>query len=244
MSGRIVFFTGAGVSAESGIPTWRSGDDGVWKTEDPNRVCNINNYFKCHDEALAFYNQRQEIYSKCQPNAAHYAVAQLQREFPNDVYCITQNVDDLFERAGCVDVDHLHGSFDTMKCLNCGNEWDIEKTKIYTKSDYCPECKSNKVKPGIIMFGENAPKYTQLIDFCYNLNADDTVVVIGTSFDVIPYQWVAGKVKHGEPPFRILCNLEKNYSISTWVFDKVIYGKITEHIDEIVQIVKERKLKR
>jgi NAD-dependent deacetylase len=240
---KIVFFTGAGISAESGISTWRdtgSSMQSVWATYNPDRVCNINNFFKYHEEALAFYNARQEIYSKCKPNAAHIAIAALQKKYPDRVYCITQNVDPLFEDAGVVDVDHVHGSFDTMKCLTCSNEWAVGRDKVYSVNDTCPECNSNKVKPGIIMFGENAPAYSRLIDFCYNLDSSDIMVVIGTSGEVIPMQWITGPVKNGKPPFRILCNLDKSNRIDSWVFDKVIYGKVTEHIDEIINLIENK----
>ena len=90
------------------------------------------------------------------------------------------------------------------------------------------------------MFGEAAPLYSKIIEFFYNLDETDTVIVIGTAFEVMPCKWVAGPVKNGTPPFRILCNLDKSYSIDSWAFDKVIYGKATEHINEIVNIVEER----
>jgi NAD-dependent deacetylase len=240
MSGKIVFYSGAGVSAESGISTWRDPDNGIWSKYDPNIVCNIDNIWKHHDQFLAFMNERQRMYAECKPNAAHTAIARLQQELPDRVFCITQNIDHLFEEAGCISVDHLHGDFSEMHCKECSHVWPISKDKIFTRDDVCANCGSILVKPNIVVFGEPAPRYAQLIDFCYNLNENDIFVMIGTSGNVIPTKWVVGQTKTGKLPYRILCNMQPEIGVSNHLFDTCFFGPVTAHIDDIIALVKNK----
>jgi NAD-dependent deacetylase len=242
---KVLFYSGAGLSAESGISTFRNSSDGVWSNFNPDEVCNINTFFQNHEKALEFYNQRQLIYANCEPNHAHIRIAEFQEKYPLQTKIITQNVDSLLEDAGCENVIHLHGHFEEMKCLNCDNVWEIPRSKIYSAHDFCPSCKSSLVKPGIIMFGESAPKYADLISFCYNLDENDIVVVIGTSFDVVPAKWIIGQTKTQKHPWKIYANLvdlPKFGNVNQSRFDRRFIGPITKYIDSILDEV-ETKMK-
>jgi NAD-dependent deacetylase len=238
---RIVFFSGAGISADSGIPTYRDAD-GIWKKYDPDKVCNYHRFFDDHQNSLNFYNEMRTAYNAAEPNAAHIAVAKLQDKYgPETVKVFTQNVDTLFEKAGCSDVVHIHGIMDEMQCLSCDETWKIDPTHILSTYDLCPECGSEVIKPGIVMFGEQAPHYSTLITFCYNLDDSDIVVIIGTSFDVVPMKYVIGQTKTQKHPYKILCNLTPSRNIKESRFDEVHYGRASECIDQIIDKIEQLK---
>ena len=178
---RITFFTGAGVSAESGLATFRSGSDALWEQHRIEDVCNIDtfedNYLLVHQ----FYNQRRAQLADVQPNSAHLAIAKLQQQYPEQVSIMTSNVDDLHERAGSPSVTHLHGFLPELI--------DLETGEI-TNIGYKPFESSNAAlhyKPNVIFFGEAAPAYRQLYEHIEQLDEDDLVITIGSSEQVIPF---------------------------------------------------------
>ncbi|MEM9542366.1 MAG: Sir2 family NAD-dependent protein deacetylase [Cyanobacteria bacterium P01_E01_bin.42] len=157
---KAVIFSGAGLSAESGIPTFRS-NNGLWDNYRIEDVTSPEGWEKDPALVLDFYEQRFEQMQNCKPNAAHYAIAQLQEQF--DVLCITQNIDTLLERAGVKNVIHLHGRIDYAKCechflippQNIDEECDYrsEISKAIQMGDRCPKC-SKKLRPDVVWFGE------------------------------------------------------------------------------------------
>lgn len=206
---KLVIFTGAGISAESGISTFR-GTNGLWEGHNINEVCNYLTWRENYAEVHEFYNKRRMALSNAQPNSAHHMVKSWQDRY--DTTIITQNIDDLFERAGCKNVMHVHGFATAMRCIACGNEWDIGYTEWNAGVDECSEsfchCK-NAIKPDVIFFNEIAPKYRNMNNTLRDLTADDIVVVIGTSSNVVN---IAGMLE-SKTCYKILNNLSESESL-------------------------------
>jgi len=174
---KIVVLTGAGMSAESGIQTFRDAD-GLWEGHDVLAVATPEGFAKNPALVLDFYNQRRRQLSTVRPNAAHKALASLQSDF--DVHIITQNVDDLHERAGSSQVLHLHGEL--LKARSTADERLVYSWTGDLNLGHCCE-KNAQLRPHIVWFGEAVPA----LETAANLTAQaDIVVVIGTSMQVYP----------------------------------------------------------
>lgn len=182
----IVVLTGAGVSAESGISTFRD-NGGLWDKFDPNVVASIDGWNKDKGLLLDFYNIRRRELADVRPNAAHIAIAELQKNFNVDV--ITQNVDNLHERAGSSRVLHLHGELTKVRPENCYNDedgfseksvFDIGYGEIHL-GDKAPN--GHQLRPHIVWFGEPVPKIGKAIDI---VSEADILLIIGSSLSVYP----------------------------------------------------------
>ncbi len=181
---RILVFSGAGLSAESGIQTFR-GTDGLWEGHRIEEVCDFQTWKRNAAAVHRFYNERRLALEDSRPNAAHERLAAWQRA-GHDVRLLTQNVDDLLERAGCRDVVHLHGHLTGMQCTACGHLWEIGYASWDPEQDRCPRCDSRKgVKPDVRFFGETCPEYLRLRREFRDLRPGDAVLVTGTSLLVI-----------------------------------------------------------
>jgi len=177
----IVILTGAGVSAESGLATFR-GPDGLWEGHRVEDVCTPEAFQR--DPALvhAFYDARREKLGSVTPNAAHEALARLDDEWPGELLLVTQNVDDLHERAGSKRLLHMHGELNSAWCLAC--EQRYEWSGPMGESADCAQCGTEgKVRPDIVWFGE-MPYDMERIDRA--LQNADLFVSIGTSGAVYP----------------------------------------------------------
>ena len=183
---KLVVFTGAGLSAESGIPTFRVGVDALWEGHSVEEVCYISTWKQNRAAVHQFYNARRTASAGAEPNAAHRALAAWQRRWGAEL--ITQNVDDLLERAGAEDVVHLHGRIGHMLCTACGHRWHIGNRDWNWETERCPKCSSIKgVKPDVVFFGEEAPLYARLNKVVEDLGAGDVALVMGTSCDVVHF---------------------------------------------------------
>jgi NAD-dependent deacetylase len=173
---RIVVFTGAGVSAESGLQTFRNG--GLWESHDPRKVATPEAWAADPGLVLRFYNSRIRDVRAAQPNAAHLAIARLEEKFHVDV--VTQNVDNLHERAGSTRILHLHGSILEARS-------SIDPSLVYPVGDaialgQCCE-KGSQLRPNVVWFGEaveQMPEASQLV------RKTDLLIVVGTSLQVSP----------------------------------------------------------
>ncbi len=234
---KVVFFSGAGLSADSGLGTFRGSGGGLWDKYDINKVCNYNTWQSNYDLVHEFYNLRRVEYAKAEPNNAHKIIAKLQSEFGTDkVIAITQNIDDLLERAGCKNVMHVHGEINYVYCTTCN---DKLRTDGMFDVDVCAKCGStNKFKPYVVFFGEQAPMYTPMYQTIASLGADDAIVVIGTEGSVVPIGQIIGTKSNGIPAKRILCNLEKSPYIDDRHFDIVMYDQAAEVADVVYDEVK------
>lgn len=177
----IVILTGAGISAESGLPTFRD-KDGLWEGHRVEEVASPEAFRRNPELVHQFYNLRRAALASVQPNAAHLALARLQREFSGNVSIVTQNVDDLHERAGSTDVIHMHGELRRVRCTRCGDVGDW-LADLFVETP-CPHCaRSGGMRPDIVWFGE-IPYHME--DIATLIDQADVFVSIGTSGHVYP----------------------------------------------------------
>jgi len=175
---RIVILTGAGISAESGLGTFRD-QGGLWAEHRVEDVATPEGFERDPELVLRFYNMRRAEAAKAAPNAAHTALAALERA--HDVLIVTQNVDALHEAGGAQNVLHMHGSLARAKCAACAAEWDAPM--VMKVSDPCPVCTAQATRPDIVWFGE-MPYGLDEIDAA--LSAATLFAAIGTSGNVYP----------------------------------------------------------
>lgn len=177
---RIVVLTGAGISAESGVPTFR-GADGLWEGHDIDDVATPEGFDRDPDLVQAFYDARRRAVASVFPNAAHRALARLEGAIGDDLLVVTQNVDDLHERAGSRNLVHMHGELRRALCLACGARPDWDADLIDRPA--CPECGERMLRPDVVWFGEmpyELDRIEQAVVAC------DVFVSIGTSGEVYP----------------------------------------------------------
>jgi NAD-dependent deacetylase len=174
---KIVVLTGAGISAESGIKTFRDSD-GLWEGHDVKVVASPDGWNENRELVLDFYNQRRKQLHEVEPNAGHYALADLDKYF--EVCIVTQNVDDLHERAGSKRILHLHGEL-----LKVRSSVDPSIIKDWsgdiTSEDKCPE--GSQLRPHIVWFGESVP---ELEKAAMVTSMADVLIIVGTSLQVYP----------------------------------------------------------
>ena len=173
----IVVLTGAGISAESGLKTFRDSN-GLWEGHDVMEVASQKGFEKNPELVLDFYNQRRKQLLEVHPNQAHIALAELEKK--HNVSIVTQNVDDLHERAGSSSVLHLHGEL--LKVRSTFNENDIQ---YWTKDLFVGDlCKNGfQLRPHIVWFGEEVPQIPKAITICKNA---EILIIVGTSMQVYP----------------------------------------------------------
>lgn len=183
---RIAVLTGAGVSAESGLGTYRD-NGGLWDNYDPAEVASIEGWMRNPGKVLDFYNMQRRNLAKVQPNEAHRLIAELEKHYQVDV--ITQNVDNLHERAGSTRVLHLHGEVTKVRPENSYNDYDGFSEKQVFDVGYGEVSLGDKapngvqLRPHIVFFGEAVPKLMEAIDI---VSRADIVLIVGTSLSVYP----------------------------------------------------------
>ena len=177
---RIVILTGAGISAESGIDTFRSAG-GLWEQHRVEDVATPEGFARDPALVLGFYDMRREALATVQPNPAHEALARLEAEYSGDLLLVTQNVDDLHERGGSQRVLHMHGELKSALCSSCGvrSPWDAPMSD----KPPCPVCQAPSLRPDVVWFGEMPYQMERI----YAALAEcDLFVSIGTSGAVYP----------------------------------------------------------
>jgi len=195
MKPKLVVLTGAGISAESGIKTFRDSN-GLWEEYDINEVATPEGWAKNNALVLEFYNKRRKQAKEAQPNKAHYALAELEEKF--DVHIITQNVDDLHERAGSTKVLHLHGELmKSRSTLYPKLIYDIKGSEL-NLGDTCEM--GAQLRPHIVWFGEVVPEMTNAYLLAQQA---DIFMVIGTSMMVYPAAGLIDYVHNHIPKYLI-----------------------------------------
>lgn len=193
MKKRLVVLTGAGISAESGIATFRDAD-GLWEGHDVMEVASPQGWRKNPELVLDFYNQRRKNAQVVQPNPGHTALAELEKDF--DVRIITQNVDDLHERAGSSNVVHLHGKlFESRSTLDPSLIYQMESWELKI-GDKCE--RGSQLRPNIVWFGEAVPMMEKAMEEAVQA---DIFMVVGTSLVVYPAASLVDFVAHHTPIF-------------------------------------------
>jgi len=225
MKKHIVVLTGAGISAESGIKTFRDAD-GLWEGHDVMEVASPEGFRRNPELVLDFYNQRRKQLKAVEPNQAHRDLTALESDYK--VTIITQNVDDLHERAGSTDVVHLHGEL--LKIRSTGNHNDI---KVWTEDinlgDICD--KGYQLRPHIVWFGEAVPEIETAVKICY---AADILIIIGTSMQVYP---AASLIDYVQPDTAIFY-IDPKPAISSDGKVTVIAKSATEGMKDLISILK------
>ncbi len=176
----IVILTGAGISAESGLGTFRS-DDGMWSQYDLEEVATPEGFARNPALVHEFYNARRANCRGAQPNKAHLALAELEARHTGNVLIVTQNVDDLHRRAGSRNVLHMHGELEKARCVRCGHDWPAPGTMSVL--DRCPKCRSGLCRPDVVWFGEDV---RFLLEIEQAIREADLFAMIGSSGQVSP----------------------------------------------------------
>lgn len=222
----IVILTGAGISAESGVDTFRA-KDGIWSKVDYREVATPEGFranpAKVHD----FYNQRRRGMAGVQPNAAHFALAKLERAFAGDLLLVTQNIDDLHERAGSAKLIHMHGELGKALCTACEirSAWSGDMSAL----SQCPACGTvSHLRPDVVWFGEMPYQMDRIFAA---LAGCDLFISIGTSGNVYP---AAGFVEEARiaGAHTVELNLEPSEGHS--LFAERRYGRATEVVPSFV----------
>lgn len=227
---KIFVLTGAGVSAESGLGTFRD-KDGLWARLDPMKLATPEAFAKTPDEVHAFYNMRRRNLLSAQPNAAHFALARLEAglaERGSDLFLCTQNIDDLHERAGSRRLMHMHGELLKARCIAC--EAIIPCADDLSRERSCPVCtRSGVLRPDVVWFGE-MPMH---MDAIYAALAEAQLfVAIGTSGAVYP---AAGMVREARAAGVRTCEINLAPSDNARLFDERRYGPATETVPAWVE---------
>lgn len=233
---RIVVLTGAGISAESGVPTFR-GADGLWEGHRIEDVATPEAFERDPDTVLAFYDARRRAVASVAPNAAHRALARLEGAIGDDLLVVTQNVDDLHDRAGSRNLVHMHGELLRAFCLACGSRPAWEGDLLDRPA--CPVCRERMLRPDVVWFGElpyELDRIEQAVVAC------DVFVSIGTSGAVYPAAgYVALAAAFGARTVEL--NLEPSDAVVP--FDDVHAGLASEVVPAWVEeVVAERRLRR
>ena len=183
----VVFYTGAGISAESGVPTFR-GKDGIWNKLKPEELANFDAFLRNTDMVWEWYQHRRKIVRESQPNDAHITIAEFEKYYKN-VAVVTQNVDNLHKRAGSSKIFELHGNIERNYCIDC-KKWfnDVEVDESKKSALKCDEC-GGLIRPDVVWFGEYLPQ-DQFQKSEIEASKSDICFVIGTSAIVYPAAYI------------------------------------------------------
>jgi len=177
---RILIYSGAGMSADSGLPTYRGAGEHLWSGDLLERVATPTGYARDPAFAVEWYVEQAHRLQAARPHEGHAAVRELERHWT--VTHVTQNVDVLLEQSGCADVVHLHGRFDQLKCLQC--RWTGNATSVDALRNPCPNC-AGQLRPSIVWMGE-LPDETAVARAEAAAKSADLVVVVGTPAEMYP----------------------------------------------------------
>ncbi|MFZ1291095.1 MAG: NAD-dependent deacylase [Melioribacteraceae bacterium] len=232
----LLFFTGAGISAESGISTFR-GKDGLWNKLKPEELANFNAFMKNPDMVWEWYQYRRKIVEESQPNKGHLAIAELQNFY--EVFVATQNVDNLHAKAGSNNIEELHGSIVRNFCIDCKTFYEHQDFMFDNKVPRCPKC-NGMIRPDVVWFGENlrgnafpnSEKNAKKCDICF---------IVGTTGIVYPAAYIPFTAKE-YGAYLVEINIEPTEM--TYNVDYSIMGKAGEILPEILELLKKLKSER
>ncbi|MCB0730324.1 MAG: NAD-dependent deacylase [Ignavibacteriae bacterium] len=230
----LLFFTGAGISAESGIATFR-GKDGLWNKLKPEELANFNAFMKNPDMVWEWYQYRRQIVDESKPNNGHKAIVDFEKFFK--VYISTQNVDNLHARAGSTKIEELHGSIVRNFCIDCKTFYNHQELKFEKKVPHCEKC-NGLIRPDVVWFGENlrgdafpnSEKFAKECDICF---------VVGTSAIVYPAAYIPQTAKN-YGAYIVEINIEPTEL--TYSADYSIFGKSGEILPQIFNLAATLKI--
>lgn len=228
-SGSLVFFTGAGISAESGIPTFR-GKEGLWNKFKPEELANFDAFMRNPELVWEWYNYRRKIVHDAKPNPAHLTIAEMQNHF-KDVTVVTQNVDNLHRRAGSRKIFELHGNIERSFCIDC-KKFYTEQIELSTGVPRC-EC-GGLIRPDVVWFGEFLPE--DQFSGAEKASANcDVFFVVGTSAVVYP---AAGLINVAEKSGATIVEINLEGTALSYLADYSYFGKAGEILPEILAAYK------
>lgn len=224
----VAAFTGAGMSAESGVPTFR-GEDGIWKKFNPAELANIDAFLRNPDLVWEWYSYRRSVVTSVQPNAGHFALAAMQDCYPG--FCvITQNVDNLHRRAGSRIVHELHGNIERNFCIDCKRPAASREASESKGVPRCPKC-GGLIRPDVVWFGELLPVPVWDASVAA-AEAADLFLVVGTSGVVAPASTLPGMARRSGA-YVVEINVEPS-ELSPFV-DELIVGKAGEVLPKLLE---------
>ena len=226
---KIVFVTGAGISQESGIPTFR-GKDGHWRNHDPMKLATIDAFYDDPKLVWEWYDERRTNILSAKPNAGHDAIAELEKF--TDVVILTQNIDSLHKRAGSSNVLELHGSIIRIKCTACDFQDEIqEKFENFPPSCNC----GNMLRPDVVWFGESLPQkvWSNAMDYA---SKTDIMIIAGTSLVVSPANMLPVYAKQNNA---LLIEINPEKTIMSDEMDLSIQQTSSIVLPELVKIFKD-----
>jgi NAD-dependent deacetylase len=226
-SDRVFVLTGAGVSAESGIPTFR-GEDGLWRSHRPEELATPYAFARDPKLVWEFYDWRRRIIAEKGPNAAHRALQTLEKKVPLFTL-VTQNVDGLHRKAGSENLIELHGNIWRVRCTSCGREFENYDVPVAIPPE-CSDC-GQMLRPGVVWFGESLPQ-GELAKAFRAASECDVALIVGTSGVVQPAASLATKAKRSGAKV-VEVNLEETPN-TAWV-DIALLGKAGEILPQLVQ---------
>ncbi|MDR0826611.1 MAG: NAD-dependent deacylase [Desulfovibrio sp.] len=225
----LLFLTGAGISRESGLATFR-GADGLWEKERIEDIATREALRRDPERVYRFYDARRKdlLNPEVAPNPAHYALARLQEEGKEEMVLVTQNIDDLHERAGSEDVLHMHGELLKARCTRCG-ALSPQKTELSTRN-VCPVCAARgALRPHVVLFNEEPVHMEEIF---YALSRCRVFIAIGTSGNVYP---AAGFVAEARSRGAHTLELNLEPSLSAGLFTEGRYGLASKIVPAFVQ---------
>jgi NAD-dependent deacetylase len=229
----VLFFTGAGISAESGIPTFR-GVGGIWNKLKPEELANFNAFLKNPDMVWEWYQYRRKIISESKPNAGHIAIAEMEKYF-NEVVVVTQNIDNLHRRAGSTKIYELHGNIERNYCINCKTFYNSPDFEL---GDKAPRCKcGGLIRPDVVWFGEFLPE-DQFSSSETAAEKCDICFVVGTSAVVYPAAQIPF-LAHRHGAYLVDINLE--WTELAHIADYSIQGQAGDILLQVLEKVKKQK---
>ncbi|HHD81613.1 MAG TPA: NAD-dependent deacetylase [Campylobacterales bacterium] len=233
---RIMILSGAGLSAESGMSTFRD-NAGLWEKHDVMKVCSTEGWIENRKLVTQFYDERRiELQNKV-PNKAHQTLVEIEQKYRARVIHFTQNVDDLMERAGAKHLIHLHGTLTDLRCEACTKTFFIGCE--VQEGQVCPHCGNKRVRHNVVMFGETAPNYSKIQEA---MRHSDLLICIGTSGTVIDLVPIAKAFKHSiliDPNRQETRSMYDPKAYIDEYFEHFIQKKAGEAMEEMRGIVEE-----
>jgi NAD-dependent deacetylase len=227
---RVLFLSGSGLSADSGLPTFR-GAGGLYQGISAERFLSADGYARDPDAVEAWLEELRVAERAALPNRGHAALAAYQRRHPDVVLC-TQNVDTLLERAGARDVVHLHGRLDQLRCLGHAHRVSLCSGTGVDVRRRCPRCGS-RLRSDVVLFGEAAPEYRTLHAWLRRSRPSDALVVIGTQGSVLPVDAMA----RAFPGLAVLNNLHASEWIDDARFDRTFRAPVASAVDDVIAVL-------
>ncbi len=227
----VLFFTGAGISAESGIDTFR-GKGGLWNKMKPQELASFDGFMRNPNLVWEWYQYRRKILKGTGPNPGHLAIAEFENYFDN-VTVVTQNVDNLHFRAGSTNILELHGNIERNYCIDCKTYYGMDDFLDVDEAPQCPKC-GGMIRPDVVWFGENLPqnifaeaeKIAKQSDVCF---------VVGTSAVVYPAAYIPISAKEGGS-YVVEVNIEPTEITNS--VDCSLTGKSGEILPELLEQIK------